>query len=446
MRFPVHIVGNTKVVETKALIDSGATGIFIHWNLVRKHRIPTKPYAKPRIVRNVDNSINILGKITNYVEVKLRIGDHEEEVKMSVTDIGEDDLILGLPWLRRHNPAIDWRSGHMEMNDCPITCHVTMRKKRQQRKKAQKPVRPHRIAAIHGGVRQTIPQKKSIEPPGTRFAERIRNRLRIHKETMEQISIVRTQREFIRTLATNMEIEQELEGEDELYWTPGMTPEEAEEYTREEYIIQEEHIRRTSRSTELAEEAAKDKVQKSFEEIVPKAYWDYKAVFDDKASKRFPTSKPWDHHIELKPDAIPKTTCKVYPLTPAEQIALDEFLKEHLERGTIRKSNSPLASPFFFVKKKDGKLRPVQDYRRLNEMTVKNRYPLPLVTELLDRMSSAKIFTKMDVRFGYNNIRMADGDQWKAFCSISVHRHGTSFLVRSFRGRAFSEKFLINLR
>ncbi len=69
---------------------------------------------------------------------------------------------------------------------------------------------------------------------------------------------------------------------------------------------------------------------------------------------------------------------------------------------------------FFFIKKKDGKLRLVQDYRKLNEMTIKNRYPLPLISELIDQLSHAKIFLKMDVGWGYNNIRIKEGDEWKA--------------------------------
>ena len=73
-----------------------------------------------------------------------------------------------------------------------------------------------------------------------------------------------------------------------------------------------------------------------------------------------------------------------------------------------------MASPFFFVKKKDGTLRPVQDYRALNAITVKNAYPLPLIGELIDKLKGAKLFTKMDVRAGYNNVRIKEGDQWKA--------------------------------
>ena len=73
-----------------------------------------------------------------------------------------------------------------------------------------------------------------------------------------------------------------------------------------------------------------------------------------------------------------------------------------------------MASPFFFVKKKDGALRPVQDYRKLNEMTIKNRYPLPLIQELIDKLKSSKVFLKMDIQWGYNNIRIKEGDEWKA--------------------------------
>jgi hypothetical protein len=73
-----------------------------------------------------------------------------------------------------------------------------------------------------------------------------------------------------------------------------------------------------------------------------------------------------------------------------------------------------MASPFFFVAKKDGKLRPVQNYIPLNDVTIKNEAPLPLITDLLDKLQSARYFTKLDVRWGYNNVRIKKGDEWKA--------------------------------
>jgi hypothetical protein len=81
-----------------------------------------------------------------------------------------------------------------------------------------------------------------------------------------------------------------------------------------------------------------------------------------------------------------------------------------------------MASPFFFVGKKDGKLRPVQDYRDLNDITVKNATPLPLIPDLIDKLQGARYFTKFDVRWGYNNIRIKAGDEWKAAfkCSFGL--------------------------
>src|SRR5208283_2883897 len=96
-----------------------------------------------------------------------------------------------------------------------------------------------------------------------------------------------------------------------------------------------------------------------------------------------------------------------------EQAELNAFLEEALTTGRIRPSKSPVGAPVFFVKKKDGKLRFVQDYSTLNAITRKNRYPLPLVDDLIHRLSGAKYFTKLDVRWGYNNIRIREGDEWK---------------------------------
>jgi len=98
--------------------------------------------------------------------------------------------------------------------------------------------------------------------------------------------------------------------------------------------------------------------------------------------------RKWDHAIELIPGAEPKSS-KVYPLSPLEQAELDAFLEENLHTGQIRPSKSSIAAPVFFIKKKDSSLRLVQDYRALNAVTVKNRYPLPLISELVSQLRGA---------------------------------------------------------
>ena len=94
-----------------------------------------------------------------------------------------------------------------------------------------------------------------------------------------------------------------------------------------------------------------------------------------------------------------------------EQEELDRFITENLEKGYIVPSKSPMASPVFFVKKKDGKLRLIQDYRKLNKITIKNRYPLPLASDIINKLKDAKVFTKFDVRWGYHNVRIKEGDE-----------------------------------
>ena len=170
-----------------------------------------------------------------------------------------------------------------------------------------------------------------------------------------------------------------------------------------------------TKSTEIAIAANEGKQEIPLSELVPDYAQKFTKVFEKRAAERFPPSRPWDHKIEFNPEKNPqsKKWGKIYPLTLTEKEELRKFVDENLAKGFIRRSESPFASPFFFVKKKDGSLRPVQDYRKLNEMTVKNKYPLPLIQELVDKLKDSKVFTKMDIRWGYNNIRIKEGDEWK---------------------------------
>ena len=142
-------------------------------------------------------------------------------------------------------------------------------------------------------------------------------------------------------------------------------------------------------------------------------YHDFLHVFETSKTKGLPPSRPCDHAIDLVPNAV-KKRFPAYNLNAKEEDELKKFLKEHMERGTIRSSKSEMASPLFFVDKKDGTLRPCQDYRYLNSQTIKNAYPLPLISDLMTKLADAKWFTKFDIQWGYNNIRIKEGDQWKA--------------------------------
>jgi hypothetical protein len=167
--------------------------------------------------------------------------------------------------------------------------------------------------------------------------------------------------------------------------------------------------RKQTIASKLAEQASKEVTTQ-----LPKEYQRHTKVFSELEAQRFPGKREWDHTIDLKDGAPATLPGKIYALTQTEREALTTFIKEQSKKSYIKPSKSPYAAPFFFIKKKDGKLRPVQDYRRLNEWTVKNRYPLPLISELISRVQGATLFSKFDVRWGYNNVRIKEGDEWKA--------------------------------
>jgi len=129
-------------------------------------------------------------------------------------------------------------------------------------------------------------------------------------------------------------------------------------------------------------------------------------------SEKMPTRKIWDHAIDLKETFKPQKE-RIYPLSKDEREKVQKFVDDQLRKGYIKPSKSPQTSPVFFVGKKDGKKRMVIDYHSLNEQTVKNNYPLPLITDLINNIGSKKVFTKIDLRWGFNNVRIKEGDEWK---------------------------------
>ncbi|XP_023806908.1 uncharacterized protein LOC105356774 isoform X2 [Oryzias latipes] len=145
---------------------------------------------------------------------------------------------------------------------------------------------------------------------------------------------------------------------------------------------------------------------------VPAVYHDLKEVFNKLKASALPPHRPYDCSIELLPGTSPPRG-HVYSLSAPERLAMDTYIKESLAAGLIRPSSSPAGAGFFFVKKKDGGLRPCIDYRGLNEITIRNRYPLPLMSSAFELLQGASIFTKLDLRNAYHLVRIKAGDEWK---------------------------------
>lgn len=103
----------------------------------------------------------------------------------------------------------------------------------------------------------------------------------------------------------------------------------------------------------------------------------------------------------------------LYTMTLRESAELKQWIDKELASGKIHPSKSSIASPVMFVKKKDGSLRLVVDYQKLNTATKKNSYPLPRQEDLMAKLQGAKFFTKSDLQWGYNNVRIKEGDEWE---------------------------------
>lgn len=122
-----------------------------------------------------------------------------------------------------------------------------------------------------------------------------------------------------------------------------------------------------------------------------------------------PPQREIDFTIELLPGTAPVAIAP-YRMAPAELRELKAQLQDLLDKGFIRPSFSPWGAPVLFVKKKDGSLRLCIDYRQLNQATVKNRYPLPRIDDLFDQLQSARVFSRIDLRSGYYQLRIRESD------------------------------------
>jgi len=141
----------------------------------------------------------------------------------------------------------------------------------------------------------------------------------------------------------------------------------------------------------------KDEDKKVLKKLVPRRFWKWKKVFEKKESERMPVQKIWDHAIELKEGFTPRKR-KVYSLSREKREEVQTFVEDQLRKGYIQLSKSSQTSLVHFVVKKNGTQRMVQDYRHINQWTIKNGYLLPLIADILDGVGKRKVFTKLNLR------------------------------------------------
>jgi hypothetical protein len=157
-----------------------------------------------------------------------------------------------------------------------------------------------------------------------------------------------------------------------------------------------------------------DEAKVNTESTIPEEYKRHAKVFSEQEATQFPPSREWDHKITLKPDAPETINAKMYTLPKPGREAIQNWVDNMLKKGFIQISDSPYGHATFTVPKKDGTFRIVQDYRPVNKYTVKDTTPLPSIQEAIEGLGDKVLFSKYDIREGYNNIQIVPKDRWKA--------------------------------
>jgi len=300
---------------------------------------------------------------------------------LAVSGLGKQSLILGYNWLKDHNPKIDWEKGEVKMTRCLLRCEEEHALQKEQT--CQKRIELQALQSCRDGPAPLFQEELDLEETP----------LQTYSPDWEPGDRLFLTHLFLELTQVDL-------------WAVATTSQRLAEGARHS---KETLTAATPLSVYIAE---------------------FQSVFAKEDFDILPEHHKWDHTIELIPRAEPKLL-KVYPLFPLEQAELDTFLEENLCTRRIQLSKSPIAAPVFFIKKKDGLLWLVQDYRTLNTVTVKNRYPLPLISELVSQLRGARYFTKLDVCWDFNNVHIKPGDEWK----VAFHTNRSLFepLVMFFR-------------
>lgn len=303
LSYPIRINGE----RLWALIDSGSTGNFMSPQTVSKMRVVTELKEEPYELTLIDGNPIEIAKGTIACETTvctMAIGtNHQEEIRFDLAPLGRHMVVLGMPWIKKHNPSVDWVQETLKFDRCD--CQIGQAE----------------ICAI------------SREPRHDGKSE--------GKQDAKGLLVAKTK------------------------------------------------------------------------PVIPEEFKEFKDMFIEKEGKdALPPHAEWDHVMPLEEGKTPPFG-GIYSHSAEDLGTLREYIATSLEKGWIRESNSPAASPVLFVPKPDGSRRLCVDYRALNNITIKDRYPLPLPEEMRDRLQGAKIFTQLDIRNAYQHIRIKEGEEWK---------------------------------
>ena len=350
-------------VTCETLIDSGATSCFVDAAFVKKHQLHTTQLPKPKALELAVESSK--SAITHIATFPIVIGMHTEQVTCYVAPKLSYPIILGISWMTRHNVRPDWRTRSVVFS--PEVCGA-----------------------------ECLPCRE----PCTVFSQRtpVPKEVFIDGVSCKTVGLT----EFC-------ELIQETESE-AVVFLPKDTREECED--QEPHSLNCSSLRSAAINPADFDKFMKGKDKSDPLEKLPKWLHDYLDVFSKDQADKLPEHTDHDHEINIESNGKPIPFKRPYGATREELEVSKKYVDDHLAKGFVRPSTSSAASPVILVKKPGGGLRFCVDYRALNAITIKNRYPIPRVKETLDRLCKAKYYTKLDIIAAFNAVRIKKGHEW----------------------------------
>ena len=408
------------------MIDSGASTSFIDVGWAKRHIARLLiPKSTPFQVTLGDGELGKTCRVTEEVQAQIAIGEHEESnLCLSVTKLSYP-IMLGISWLKKHDPWIHWSQHRVTFNSpyCLSKCHiqepttvVALEQHPKDLSSTEEP-KPHPPPSTKPEEHPQVESEETVPlaSPSTLGEER-----RDESDEPRKVFPPRNLRNVIRRKVQRKSHKSDTVDQARPRThksTPITSSRPAPSVSMINTVAFKTLLKRRDVQVfqvtiaELSQESAGADVDLG---LVPEEYHaEFANVFSKKEAEVLPEHRTYDHTIPLQEGTAPPFAGHNYSLSPAELKVLDQYIKDNLRKGFIRHSQSPAAAPILFVRKADGALRLCVDYRGLNKITIKNRYPLPLITELIDKCGNAKFFTCFDLRDGYHLLRMAMGEEWK---------------------------------
>ena len=383
--------------KAEALIDS---------KFVRANRLPVFELDQPVVLVTVDDR-DVEEHVNAYTEVELTVRQgqlcHSAPVRAYITNLGSNTLILGRPWMNDHDVSLRSVNGHLTFHDKYCLDHHIHYVNSSPARHYDNLSKMSR--SLHSDVEGAPSQvdssrlRRNLERLGVRF----------HDD-----SLPTDHRVDVKPAAPSVDRRQGIPEQDFRVLRASAFVAHIERGLKRRRSTPRVHCFASSLYdiNKALEKLRKPKDAVDLSKIPDWVDKDLHKTFLPSEADQLPPHRSFDHKIELEEGKQPPWG-PLYQMSGGELEVLKEWLEQNLEKGWIRASSSPAAAPVLFAKKPGGGLRLCVDYRGLNEVTKKNRYPIPLVSETIERIRGCKFFTKLDVIAAFNRIRVAEGDEWK---------------------------------